>query len=140
MEGRWEVWEVAAFSINVLELATEQFGTFTFMALAASLGVHVTHVHAFTDNTSAEHVSERGRTQRAGMNEINQRRQRELTASGVFQRTSRVPSVFNDIADLLSRGDVEDALRFPRDAGMRVVRVPVLPAWRDLSGIPRTWA
>ena len=140
LEGRWTTAECAAFSINVLEFATEQMGTFTFAELARSLDASVTHVHAFTDNTTAEHVSEGGRTQREGLNQLNQRRLHELVEQGLHQQTSRVPSVFNDVADLLSRGDVEEALRFPRDAGLRVVRVPPLPRWRDLSAVSPTWA
>ena len=140
VEGRWSTAECAAFSINVLELATEAFGAVTFVAQARELGLAASHVHTFVDNTCAENVSERGRTQSEGINQLNQRRQEWLVAQRVFQRTSRVASVFNDVADLLSRGDVEEALRFPREAGLECVRLQVPHATRDLSGVSPTWA
>ena len=61
---------------------------------------------------------------------------------GIHQRTSRVASVSNDIADLLSRGDVEQALAIPRSCGLRVVRVPVdrNGRFRSLRDVPATWS
>ena len=140
VEGRWSTEECAAFSINVLELATEAFGAVPFVARARELGLVASHVHTFVDNTCAENVSERGRTHSAGINQLNQRRQQWLVEQRVYQRTSRVASVFNDVADLLSRGDVDEALRFPREAGLECVRLQVPHATRDLSGVSPTWA
>ena len=51
----------------------------------------------------------------------------------------RASSVFNDIADLLSRGDLDEALRFAIDADLPVLRLVVDPAHRTLDGIPVTW-
>ena len=139
IEGRWSAAECRAYSINILEFATENMGTFTFTAHARSMGVPVSHVHAFVDNTSAEFVSERGRTQSAGMNHLNETRQRALQAQALSQRTSRVPSIFNDVADLLSRGDVAAALRVPTGCGLPIARLPVHPGWRDMDAVPVTW-
>ena len=140
IEGRWEAHECTSYSINLLELAVELFGAAAFVAQARSSGVDISHVHTFVDNTCAEHISERGRTQSEGLNQLNQRRQEWLVAAGVHQRTSRVASVFNDIADLLSRGDIDGALRFPQDAGLRCVRVEVPAHVRKLESIAATWA
>ena len=74
------------------------------------------------------------------MNYLNLQRQTALTSSGLHQMTLRVPSTFNDVADLLSRGEEQEALRFPRSCGLPVVELAVLPQWRDLTDVPRTWA
>ena len=65
--GIWKEWEAKAFSINILELAVQNMGCFTFAALSRALGNPSTHVLTFGDNTCAEMVSERGRTQSPGM-------------------------------------------------------------------------
>jgi hypothetical protein len=54
--------------------------------------------------------------------------------------TLRVESVFNDVADLLSRGDIEEALRFPREAKLPILRLPVPSSIRSLDGVPTTWS
>ena len=138
-DGRWEVVECARYSINVLELHVENMGAMTFAAHARSLELDVTHVHTFIDNSSAENVAERGRTATAGMNELNVRRQQWLVENNVHQRTSRVASVFNDIADLLSRGDIAEALRFAIEADLPLCRLIVDPIHRTLDGVPFTW-
>jgi hypothetical protein len=138
-DGRWEVVECARYSINVLELHVENMGAMTFAAHARSLELDVTHVHTFIDNSSAENVAERGRTATAGMNELNVRRQQWLVENNVHQRTSRVASVFNDIADLLSRGDIAEALRFAIEADLPLRRLIVDPIHRTLDGVPFTW-
>jgi hypothetical protein len=140
VEGRWSHEECRRFSINVLEFATEIFGAVAFEEQARVVGEKITHIHTFIDNTCAEHVSERGRTVSGAINTLNQRRHAWLVAQGVHQRASRVASVFNDVADLLSRGDVEEALRFAQEAGLPVVRLAVPPEWRDLSNLTPTWA
>ena len=140
IEERWLPDECRAYSINVLELATEIFGASAFVEKAAAMGVEISNIHTFVDNTCAENVSERGRTQSEALNQLNQRRHQMLRSSGLHQRTSRVASVFNDVADLLSRGDVEEALRFPRDALLPCVRLPVDSVVRSMAGIVRTWA
>ena len=140
IEGRWTHAECKAFSINVLEFATEIFGAVVFTAQSRSVGVEVTHVHTLIDNTCAEHVSERGRTKSGAINELNSLRHDWLVAEGVHQQASRVASVFNDVADLLSRGDIVDALRFAEEANLPVVRLDVPSSLRDLSALTPTWA
>ena len=139
VEDRWEAWELKAFSINVLEITAECIGIFTLLDKAEELGESFTHVHSFVDNTAAEFVSERGRPGTEGMSNINTRRLHELTARGVHQKTSRVPSKANDIADLLSRGDIAEALRFARSCDLHCIRLEPAAQWRDMSGVPRTW-
>ena len=140
IEGRWTHAECKAFSINVLEFATEIFGAVVFTAQSRSVGVEVTHVHTLIDNTCAEHVSERGRTKSGAINELNSLRHDWLVAEGVHQQASRVASVFNDVADLLSRGDIDDALRFAEEANLPVIRLDVPSSLRDLSALTPTWA
>ena len=143
IEGRWSNEECKHFSINVLESAVQNFGAFTFFDKAVELGLEISHIHTFTDNTSAENVSERGRTQSAGMDALNYARRMWLVGNSVYQRTSRVASEDNDIADLLSRFDVEEALRMAADCGFpkeKIVRLEVAPELRDLSSVPSTWA
>ena len=139
VEGRWEAWELKHYSINVLELVAECLGIFTLLDKATALDVTFTHVHSFVDNTSAEFVSERGRPGTAGMSHVNKSRLFELTARGIHQKTSRVPSKSNDIADLLSRGDVRGALRIAHSCGLHCVRLEPAARWRDLSNVPTTW-
>ena len=100
----------------------------------------MTHVHTLIDNTCAEHVSERGRTKSGAINELNSLRHDWLVAEGVHQQASRVASVFNDVADLLSRGDIDDALRFAEEANLPVIRLDVPSSLRDLSALTPTWA
>ena len=140
LHGRWSHDECRRFSINVLELAVENFALLTFVPHARGRGVLVTHVDTFVDNTTAEHVAERGRTQRAPLHELNSQRRAALCELNVFMRSRRVASVFNDVADLLSRGDIEEALRHPRDAGLTCLRVDVDSAARDLSRLSPTWS
>lgn len=140
VEDRWEAWELKAFSINVLEILAECIGIFSLLDKAQELGESFPHVHSFVDNTSAEFVSERGRAGTEGMANVNRRRLHEITSRSVHQKTSRVPSKQNDIADGLSRGDILEALRIARSCGLHCVRVPLAERWRDLSDVPRTWA
>ena len=139
IEGRWTPEECAKYSINVLELHTVIMGGFTFSAYARARGLTITHLHSFVDNTTAEHVAERGRTQAEALNELNQRRQQRLVDERLHQKSSRVASVFNDIADLLSRGDVEEALRFAVEADLPTLRLHVTPVLRELASVPATW-
>jgi hypothetical protein len=140
VEGRWSAEECKLFSINTLESAVQNIGGVAFVRHARSIGVLATHVHTFSDNTSAEHVAERGRTTSDGLNDLNKRRQEWLDETGVHQRTSRVASIYNDIADLLSRGDIDEALRFAIESGLPVLRLPTPADHRDLSSITPTWA
>ena len=137
--GTWKEWEARAFSINILELAVQNMGCFTFAAISRALGNPSTHVLTFGDNTCAEMVSERGRTQSPGMHYLNQQRQHELHSEQLHQKCNRVASVENDIADLLSRGDIEEALRFARDAGLEIREVQPNSAFRNLRDVPPTW-
>ena len=140
MEDRWEAWELKAFSINVLEILAECIGIFSLLDFAAEMGESFSHVFSFVDNTSADFVSERGRPGTEGMSNVNRRRLHELADRTIHQKTSRVPSKQNDIADGLSRGDILEALRIARSCGLHCVRVPAAARWRDLSDVPRTWA
>ena len=140
VEGRWSEWEIAHFSINVLETLIKDAATFTFAAYARSLGCAVTHSMAYVDNTTAENVAEYGRTTADALHALNLRRQQRLVAEGIHQASERVASVDNDVADLLSRGDIEGALRFPRSAELRVLRLEVDADAIDTSSLPQTWA
>ena len=140
IEFRWSEWEIAHFSINVLETIIKDAATFTFAAYARSVGCAVTHSLAYVDNTTAEHVAEFGRTQSDALHALNMQRQARLVAEGIHQATERVASVDNDVADMLSRNALEEALRFPRSAGLPVLRLEVDAAARETASLPTTWA
>ena len=133
--GRWRSWELETLSINVLELAAMQFGTFTFMDHARSRGIPITHVMEFTDNTSAEHSAERGRPSSERMQALVTWRYARLMARGVFSSVERVASVDNDVADGLSRGGRKfaDALRIMRSSSMAVRCLEVTHEVRSLE-------
>ena len=61
-------------------------------------------------------------------------------AEGIHQRTERVASIDNDVADLFSRGELEEALRFAKAGKLSVERLQPLPDERDTSFIAPTWA
>ena len=133
--GRWLPWELAGLSINVLELAAMQFGTFTFISFARSRGLPVTHVMEFTDNTAAEHSAERGRPHTERMHTLVSWRFHELARLGVHSSVERVASVDNDVADGLSRGGEKllEALRIAAGTGMPIMELQVTAAVRSLE-------
>ena len=137
--GLWEEWELSAFSINVLELAAENMGTFAFIAQARALGFDVTHSLDFVDNTAAEYSADRGTPRAAGMQEFVRRRFVALDELEVYSSVERITSVDNEWADALSRGEerVQDVLRMARALGLRTHRLQPAPEWRSLSGLPR---
>ena len=137
VEGRWLPWELQNLSINVLELAAMQFGTFTFMAHAGARGAAVTHVIEFTDNTAAEHSAERGRPSNWRMQALVKWRYDRLEQLGIHSAVTRVASVDNDVADGLSRGGdmMRDALRMARSLGLPLRRLEVAAVVRDLTFI-----
>ena len=139
--GRWSAEEVRKYSINVLEAKTKNMAMVTFVDCANGIGLKPSHVLAFVDNSTAEAIDEFGRASTEGLNHLNLLRQSWLTSIGlVHQATERVASVDNDVADLLSRGDIAEALRFPTDCGLAVQRLDVDPAVRSMADIPPTWA
>ena len=140
IEGRWSSHEVNSYSINVLETHAKDMFAAVAIPHVRSMGGAVTHSLAFVDNTTAQHVPENGRTQVAAINELNLRRQQLITSLEVHEATERVASVDNDVADLLSRGDIEEALRFPRYYNLETVQLSIPTSIRDLSAIPATWA
>ena len=137
--GLWEEWELSAFSINVLELAAENMGTFAFIAQARALGFDVTHSLDFVDNTAAEYSADRGTPRAAGMQELVRRRFVALDELGIYSSVERITSVDNEWADALSRGEerVQDVLRMARALGLHTHRLQPAPEWRSLSGLPR---
>ena len=137
--GLFEPWELRAFSINVLELAAENMGTFSFIAQAGRMGVEVTHSLDFVDNTAAEFSADRGTAHAPGMQELVRRRFDALDDLGVYSAVERITSVDNEWADALSRGEerVQDVLRMVRALGLVARRLEPAPAWRDLRGLPQ---
>eukprot|EP00966_Prymnesium_polylepis_P334165 7389569-Prymnesium_polylepis.1 len=98
--------------INVLELVAMNIGSFTFIDHARTTGASVTHLFEFTDNTAAEHSTERGKPRAAKLGELVKRRYKALYSLGVSATAERVACVDNDVADGLSRGGAKlaDAL------------------------------
>ena len=134
--GEWSQEELTRFSINVLEAKTRDDGLVAFVEKARSMGCIVTHALGFTDNTSAEFTAERGRTQSDPMHELLLERHRLLQELRVHAATERVTSADNDLADWLSRGDVEEVLRVVHAAGLQAERIFLDPEQRDTSWLP----
>jgi hypothetical protein len=138
--GRWTTHEIEHYSINVLETkAKDMFGVVS-ISYARSIGLDATHTLAFTDNTTAESIAERGRTQVEALHTLNARRQQYLVAFGVHEATERVSSIDNDIADHLSRGRISDAIRFPTALGLKSHRLPIPSAVRSTDNLSLTWS
>ena len=135
VHGLWEPWELAQLSINVLELAAMQFGTFTFLEWAASHGCPISHVMEFTDNTAAEHSAERGKPHTERLSALVRERYHRLVELGVHSSVERVASVDNDVADGLSRGGAKlaDALRIVASSGYPLVRLTIGGRVRSLA-------
>ena len=131
IHGRWTAQEVRDHSINVLESKVRDMAAFTFVEYARASGLAATHVTSFSDNRTAEANAEYGRTGTAMLNAIMRERQEFAVELGIHIANHRVASIDNDIADLLSRGDIYEALRFPRAVpGMSIVRLEVDPSLR----------
>jgi hypothetical protein len=135
IEGRWTMDEIEHYSINVLESKVRDMGTFTFVSKARELGCTATHATTFNDNRTSEANAEYGRPGTALLNSMLQEKQERAHEMGLHVANERVASIDNDIADLLSRGDIYEALRFPRTANMRVLRLDVEPSLREFAGL-----
>ena len=63
-----------------------------------------------------------------------------LDAGGVFSAVERITSAANDWADALSRDPdrAREVVRMAESAGLHVVQIPPLAAWRDLSQLRRS--
>ena len=137
VEGRWLAWELRNLSINVLELAARNIGTFTFLEYARGIGVEISHLFEFTDNKAAELSAEFGKPHTAAMQELVKRAYVKLRELGVYSSMLRIASVDNDIADGLSRGGrmLANALRIAAGAGIPIRRLTPAGEWRDLSAL-----
>ena len=127
------------YSINVLELAAENMGTFSFLAQARELDIHASHSLDFVDNTAAEYSADRGSARVPGMQELVRRRFDALDQLGISSMVERITSTDNEWADALSRGEerMHDVLRMARSLGWVTRRLYPHRAWRDLSELPR---
>jgi hypothetical protein len=137
VERRWTAHELRTYSINVLEYAAMNIGTFTFLAAARELGLPVSYVREHTDNSAAEAVAERGRPHTYEMSTLTRRRYERLVNERAYAATFRIASVDNDIADGLSRGSdkLAAAIRMAVSAGLKVRRLRPDPAENDLRSI-----
>jgi hypothetical protein len=142
VERRWTQYEVRNFSINVLEYAAMNIGTFTFLAEARRLGLPVQYIREHTDNSAAEAVAERGRPSTLEMSELTRRRYTRLVDENAYTATFRIASVDNDIADGLSRGGdkLAAAIRMAVSAGLKVRRLAPDPQENNLRLILATQA
>ena len=132
---RWTRQEIENFSINVLEAHARDVGGNVFLDLGLELGKNFTHTTAFVDNTTAESIAENGRTSTEMLNELNLARLKNLMDRGVHEKNERIASVDNDVADDLSRGEITEALRQPRECGMRCVELQVPQRYRELPSL-----
>ena len=131
----WTADEVARYSINVLEAHIRDATGERFLEKAAEMGKTITHTIAYIDNSTAENIAESGRASTEMLHLLNTRRLERLQARGVFETNERVTSVDNDVADLISRGDIEEALRFPRDCELKCVQLFLTPEQRALPSM-----
>ena len=139
VSGLWTPSELAGYSINVLELAAENMGTFSFLAQARELDIHASHSLDFVDNTAAEYSADRGSARVPGMQELVRRRFDALDQLGISSMVERITSTDNEWADALSRGEerMHDVLRMARSLGWVTRRLYPHRDWRDLSELPR---
>ena len=137
---RWSGDEVAAFSINTMEGFAKDSISSRFLQAALERGLTIAHVQSYIDNSTAEMVAENGRTQSDAMAALQKRRIERNLQLGISETTERISSADNIVADLLSRGDLEDALRFAEQAKLKATRLFLTPEQRDTSWLPRTWA
>ena len=138
--GNWSNHEVDHYSINVLEAKAKDMIGLAFLAYASKIGHVVTHSLAFVDNSTAQHVAERGAANTEGLNYLELQRQSTLSSLGVQEATEHVPGVENDVADWLSRNRVDDALRVARALDLTPTVIELEPEQRSLEGTPYTWA
>ena len=131
----WTKEEVLAYSINVLEAHVRDIGGKVFLDVAKSLGLTFTHTTAYVDNTAAECIAENGRASTELMHEMNRLRLVDLQQRDVFETNERIASEDNDVADLISRGDIKEALFYPQDCGLDVIRCEINAAYRQLPTI-----
>ena len=139
LQDTYSLEELKAFSINVLEAHAASACSRRVVEFAHEQGHYPTHSLTYIDNTTAESINENGRTQTDGLAAVNARRLEWLIAAGVHQKSKRVASIDNDVADLLSRGRIDDALRFATDANLPTLRIHLSAAERDTSWVPTTW-
>jgi hypothetical protein len=102
---------------------------------ARSLGCSATHTTGFNDNTTAEFNAENGRVGTALLHAMLEERRDRFMAHNIHARNERVASEENDIADLLSRGRIDDALRFPLAAGLSCERLEISPVLRKFPSL-----
>ena len=139
IERRWTDHERMTYSINVLEYAIMNMGTFTFVQEARRLRLPVSHAREHTDNTAAEHVAERGRPQTYEMHELTQHRYQRMVRESFNTATLRITSEDNDVADGLSRGGAKlaSALIMAVRAGLAVERLAIDPIENNLQAMLR---
>ena len=73
-----------------------------------------------------------GHTSTAMLNELNRRRLQFLLEQKVHETNERITSIDNDVADLLSRDRVQDALRYALDCDMQCIQLHAEASERQL--------
>ena len=66
------------------------------------------------------------------LNELNRRRLQHLLEEKVYETNERITSIDNNVADLLSRDKVKEALRFPQECLLECVQLVEEPHERRL--------
>jgi hypothetical protein len=130
----WTREELISHSINVLEAHARDLSGKVFFDKARELGKCITHTTAYIDNSTAEAIAENGRTSTAMLHELNKLRLTDRLERGISESNERIASIDNDVADLISRGKVSEALRFPEDCGLACVELQA-GRYRDLPHI-----
>ena len=69
------------------------------------------------------------------LNELNKQRLADLLSRGIHESNERITSIDNDVADALSRADIEEALRFPRDCGLQCVELELKAQYRAIPSL-----
>lgn len=128
----WDVFspdEVAALSINALELVTMVWAEAVFSAAQPK----VSHVLAFTDNTSSEWAARRETPHSLALQLLVEYRSAFLQRASLYVRSGRVTSADNRWADMLSRQRVAEVLAEAVALGLEPVRLHIPAPLRDLS-------
>lgn len=129
IHGLWTAAELDALSISVLEFVISYWAAVILIDIAP----HVSHLLEFSDNTGTEWSMRRETPSTVGMQTVAQRRSNFLQSRGLFSRVARVTSSDNKWADWLSRQGLDRVLSEASMLGLRVERLHVPSALRDLS-------
>lgn len=127
-DGRWSI------------SPAEAWAELLMLSLASQVAADATAVTDFTDNESTRAAARKGRSSSATMRPIAERIAALSSVSGRVVRTLRVTTLENKLADALSRGEEDAAVKAARELGIPAHRLSaprhlldLLPTAADLA-------